>query len=290
MATGYGPVVQSALLRNELVRLRRERKLTQEQVARDLEWSPSKLIRIEGGKTSITKSDLQVLLLQYGVTGGEQADRLQELARGAREPAWWNIYRGQIPDIFYAFLGYEAGMSYLRDYQGSVIPGLLQTPEYAEIITSGAVGPVEVGTVVRIRLQRQQEVAQRENPPERTYILDEAVIRRHVGVKRDPGIMPAQLAHLARIAREDDHVTVRVIPFSVGAHPGMREGSFAVLEFEAGLSDVLYQEGGRGPSVMFTGDDPLISDYRDAFEILREESLSPEKSVALIEEAAEAMM
>ena len=88
VATDQGPVVQSALLRGELVRLRKESGLTQEQVAADLEWSPSKLIRVEGGRSSITKVDLDALLTKYGVTSESTRERLQALNKGARERAW----------------------------------------------------------------------------------------------------------------------------------------------------------------------------------------------------------
>ena len=90
MSSDEGPVVQSAALRSELVRLRKESELTQEQVASDLEWSPSKVIRIEGGRSSITKTDLDALLTRYGVTSESTRERLQALNRGARERAWWD--------------------------------------------------------------------------------------------------------------------------------------------------------------------------------------------------------
>ena len=87
MATDQGPVVQSALLRSELIRLRKESGLTQEQVAEDLDWSPSKLIRVEGGRSSITKVDLDALLTTYGISSESHRERLQALNRGrASEP------------------------------------------------------------------------------------------------------------------------------------------------------------------------------------------------------------
>ena len=79
MAADQGPVVQSALLRSELVRLRKEKALTQQQVARELEWSTSKLIRVEGGASSITKVDLDALLSKYGVTSESYRERLHTL-------------------------------------------------------------------------------------------------------------------------------------------------------------------------------------------------------------------
>ena len=128
MATDQGPVVQSALLRGELVRFRKESGFTQEQVAADLEWSPSKLIRVEGGRSSITKVDLDALLTKYGVTSESTRERLQALNRGAREPAWWDKYRDDIADTYLRYVGFEAGASFIRQFESVFVPGGLQTP------------------------------------------------------------------------------------------------------------------------------------------------------------------
>ncbi|XVQ10544.1 helix-turn-helix domain-containing protein [Spirillospora sp. CA-255316] len=289
MASDQGPIVQSALLRSELVRLRKEKGMTQEQVARALEWSPSKLIRVEGGKNAITFTDLQALLLTYDVTSKSKQERMQELARGARENAWWSTYKGEVSDDFLNFVGYAAGASYIRHFHNSIVPGLLQTREYAEVFSTGLVSQVIRARNVRMRMQRQEELAKREVPPKQFYILDEAVIRRHVGIKTDPAIMPRQLTRIADEAEQKDDMTVRVIPFSAGAHLGVY-GPFTVLEFEGGLGDVLYMEGMTGPSSLITGDDQRVADYRDNFEILLDEALSPEKSIELLRQTAEEMM
>src|SRR5579859_2734279 len=105
MPNDQGPVVQSALLRNELIRLRKDSGLTQEQVAGGLEWSPSKLIRVEGGRSSITKVDLDALLTAYGVTSESRRDQLQALNRGARERAWWDSYRDDVSPAYLNYVG-----------------------------------------------------------------------------------------------------------------------------------------------------------------------------------------
>lgn len=289
MATDQGPVVQSALLRRELQLLRKEKNLTQEQVARSLEWSPSKLIRIEGGKSGLTRTDLQALLNHYGVTSESKAERLQLLNRGARETAWWSQYRGDVGEVYLNFVGFEAGASYIRHFHGTAIPGLLQTEEYGMVLTAGEVGQVEVSRAVRLRQQRQKEMAKRENPPTRLYIIDEAVIRRHVGIRVDPAIMPNQLRHAADVSEHDDLVTVRIIPFKAGAHSGLF-GAFTLLEFEAGLPDLLYLEGGRAANVLIAGDDERLAEYRDAFESLLDVTLSKEESIDLMRRAADELL
>lgn len=234
MATDQGPVVQSALLRGELVRMRRESGLTQEQVASDLEWSSSKLIRVEGGRSSITKVDLDALLAVYGVTSESTRERLQALNHGARAAAWWNKYRDDVAPIYLSYVGFEAGAAFIRQFQTSFLPGLLQTADYAEAVTVNSVDAVRVASIVGLRLQRQAELAQRDPRPRQYYVVDEAVIRRYVGIAKSPDIMPAQLRDIADRAEQDELVTVRVIPFGAGAHRGLY-GPFTHLEFDGGL-------------------------------------------------------
>jgi transcriptional regulator with XRE-family HTH domain len=287
VATDQGPVVQSALLRAELIRLRKEGGLTQEQVAQNLDWSPSKLIRVEGGRSAITKVDLDALLTLYRVSSESQRERLQSLNRGARERAWWLSYRDDIDPVYIDFVGYEAGAAFIRQSQSGFVPGLLQTREYAEVLTANSVDAVRVAPVVNFRLQRQVELAKRSPPPRQYHVVDESVIRRHVGISQDPAIMPNQLRHIADRAESEDLLTVRVIPFSAGAHPGL-SGPFALLEFEGAMADLLYIDAGRDRSLI-TGTDPRIAEYSVDFEALVENALPSDESIALIRQAAEEM-
>jgi len=287
MASDQGPVIQSAVLRSELVRLRKERGVTQEQVAGKLEWSASKLIRVEGGHSSITKVDLDALLGQYGVTSESQRERLQALNRGAKEAGWWEAYRNDTAPAYLNFVGYEAGAAFIRQFFGTAVPGLLQTPEYAEALTAISVDPVRVASVVKLRVQRQAELARRKTPPRQYFVLDEAVIRRHIGVAKDPAIMPSQLLHIVSRVSDDDRVTVRVIPFSKGEHAGL-SGPFTLLEFDGGLPDLLYLDTGREAINMVSNDDK-VSEYADIFERLLEVALPAEESLEFIRAAAEEM-
>lgn len=289
MATDQGPVVLSALLRGELVRLRRDSGQTQEQVAADLEWSPSKLIRVEGGRSSVTKVDLDALLARYGVTSESTRERLQSLNRGARERGWWDKYREDVASNYLNYVGFEAGAAFIREFESVFVPGLLQTADYAEAVTVNSVDAVRVAAIVGLRLQRQSELAQRDPRPRQYYVVDEAVIRRHIGIAKSPDIMPDQLRKIADKAEQDDLITVRVIPFGAGAHRGLY-GPFTLLEFEGGLPDVLYIDAGRGEfASMVMGDDQRVSEYRDDFELLLEDALSADKSIELIRSVAEEM-
>lgn len=287
MATDQGPVVQSALLRSELTRLRKESGLTQEQVADALDWSPSKLIRVEGGRSSITKVDLDALLTRYGLTSEGQRERLQVLNRGARERPWWFSYRDIVNSTYLEYVGYEAGAAFIRQFQGSVIPGLLQTEAYARVIASNSNDAKRPVPAARLRMQRQSELARRSEPPRQYYVIDEAVLRRHVGIKVDPAVMPQQLLEMAERAETEELITVRVIPFNVGAHRGLI-GPFTLLEFDGTMPDLLYIDAGR-EATLITGTDPRIAEYADDFEDLLENALSAGDSVAFIREAAEAL-
>lgn len=285
MASDQGPVVQSAVLRSELIRLRKANGMTQEQVAGNLEWSASKLIRVEGGRSSITKVDLDALLQQYGLTSESQRERLQRLNRGARAVGWWDAYRNDVAAQYLNYVGYEAGAAFIRQFPGTVVPGLLQTPEYAEALTVISVESVKVAPVVKLRLQRQSELAQREIPPRQHYVLDEAVIRRHIGIQKDPAIMPNQLMEIVRRAERDERITVRVIPFGVGAHAGL-SGPFTLLEFDGGLPDILYRDAGRDAIDLISNDDQ-VAEYRDDFERLLDVALSAGESLEFVRSAAE---
>ena len=262
--------------------------MTQEQVARNLEWSASKLIRVEGGRSSVTKVDLDALLQQYGLTSENQRERLQNLNRGARAAGWWDAYRNEVPTPYLNYVGYEAGAASIRQFPGTVVPGLLQTPGYAEALTVISVEPVKVTPVVRLRLQRQSELAQREPAPRQYYVLDEAVIRRRIGIRKDPAIMPNQLMHIVAKARDDKQITVRVIPFEAGEHPGL-SGPFTLLEFDSGLPDILYLDAGRGVIDMINSNGAEVAEYADNFEKLLEAALSADESLEFIRRAAEEM-
>lgn len=226
MPQGENPVVQQRRLRADLRRLREAAHLYQKDVADALDWSVSKLIRIETGAVNISKTDLLALLRHYGVEDQKQIDELVEIARSSRQRAWWDKYREFYGAQFLTFLGYEASALRLRQYQALTLPGLLQTKGYAEaLIASFGNSPEGTARGVEVRLQRQQ-LFEQENAPEMFFILDEAVIRRWVG---GAGIMREQLERIKELNR-NPKVSIQVARFDIGAYIGMK-GSFTVFEF-----------------------------------------------------------
>jgi len=179
------------------------------------------------------------------------------------------------------YLGFEAGAASIRQLQIGFIPGLLQTAEYAEAVTIvGNVAPENVRKIAGLRLRRQEELAKRSARPRQSYVIDEGVIRRHVGIRKDRTIMPAQLRAIADRAEQDELLTVRVIPFDAGEHPGLF-GSFTLMEFEGDVADVLYLDSGRGLINKIDAEDPQMAEYTDDFDELLDVALSAENVIAV---------
>ncbi|MFC9971289.1 helix-turn-helix domain-containing protein [Spirillospora sp. NPDC127200] len=265
-------------LRIELRKAREAAGLTQEQVAKDLEWSLSKVIRIEGGTVRVAVTDVKILLQLYGVTQEREAEFLA-LARAAREQGWWSSYRRILGPQLIDLIGYESAARVSREFQPLIVPGLLQTSAYAEEIISvlrPELSEGQVAELVEVRMRRQ-EIFDWDSPPQFFFILDEAAIRRRVG---GAVAMRAQWAHLLEMAKRP-HVTIEIVPSDSGAHPGML-GSFKVIEFaEPEDDDVLYVESGQGDLVGRDYREEIVR-YRERFEQLRGLSLGPEGSAVLL--------
>lgn len=169
--------------------------------ARQLEWSTSTIFRIETGRSRPQPGNVKVLLELYGVIGPER-DGLIRLAREARQPGWWHSFRDILPNPYEAYIGLAAGAASIRNFEPVVVPGLLQTEEYARQTFRN--GPLEldrdeIGRRVQVRMERQR-VLTREDRPRLWAVLDEAVIRRAVG---GPEVMREQLGHLTECAGKD---------------------------------------------------------------------------------------
>ncbi|MBO2460702.1 helix-turn-helix domain-containing protein [Actinomadura violacea] len=282
-----GPVVQRAVLTSELQRLRQENDTTQEQVAAALDWSTSKLIRIEGGAVGVSTTDLHALLRHYGIQDGDaQIAKLTEIARDARQRGWWALYKNELAPEYLRYIGYENGASIIRSFQPLLVPGLLQTEEYANAVTVEFVPTLnQRDVVVEVRMRRQEEIFSQSGPPRISMVVDEAALRRRVGGQVDPGIMPRQLRHLLGML-EKPYVSIEVIPFSKGAHFGMG-GEFTVLEFaDARVNDVLYIEQ---TDVTVMDPDARITGYRAAYENLRQLAVRPDETGRFIEEIIASM-
>lgn len=272
------PTVQRRRLRAELRKARDAAGRKQAEVVAAMEWSPSKLMRIESGQVSVSTNDLRALLAYYGVKDKVHVNRLVDLARSTRGASFYDQYSDVLNKGFKEYLSYEASASVVRQYDPVLVPGLLQTEEYGRAILEQAVGwgPEVVDKAWTVR-QHRQELHDRSDPPDMLFVLDEAAIRRNVGKGHT---MVHQLERLREHA-EQPHVSVQVLPFSRGAHPGMM-GSFIMLEFaDPTLDDMVHLESAN--EVTIRDDAEFISRYLDKFHRIEEIALSPEESAVLLE-------
>ena len=212
----------------QATRARLQAGLTQDQVATAMDWSLSKVIRIEAGSVGISTNDLKALLILYKMVDGEQTDDLVALARAGRERSWQSAYRDVVSPRMLQLIEYEAAALIIRNFQPLVVPGLLQTEEYAKAVLGQFAG---TATAARIDAQvdfrmRRQELLDRADMPLLFFILDEAATRRLVG---GPAVMRRQVRKLIELAGRPN-ITVEIVPFSAGVHPGLL-GPFVIYEF-----------------------------------------------------------
>ncbi|MGH3220912.1 MAG: helix-turn-helix domain-containing protein [Streptosporangiaceae bacterium] len=280
-------MVQRRRLRTELRKARQDAGLTQEQVADAMDWSLSKMIRIEAGTVGISTTDLKALLDHYEVDDPDLRSQLVALARAARERSWWSVYRDvALPGVL-QLIGYEAASHIIRNFETLLIPGLLQTEDYARaVVPSLEEGTTaeRVDTLVEIRMRRQEQV-DRDDPPLMFFILDEAAVRRLAGSRN---VMRRQIHYLIEMAAKPN-VTIEIVPFTVGTHPGLR-GPFVIVEFpDPGDDDVLYLEA-RGDLIRGgISEEGEVSAHREVFEQLRRLSLGPDGSITYLRKLADEM-
>jgi hypothetical protein len=251
-----------------------------------MDWSLSKVIRIEAGSVGISTNDLKALLLLYKISDPDRVADLVALARQARERTWWSTHKDILSPQLIQFIEYEAAASVNRGFQPTLVPGLLQTEEYARAIISelgNPSTPERLDSIVSVRMKRQ-ELLDRADPPTLHFILDEAVIRRAVGGQ---SVMRRQIHQIIELAARPN-ITVEVVPFAVGVHPGM-QGPFVILEFpDPGDDDVLYLEGFRGDVIIRDVPDDVAA-FSVSFERLRKLSLGPDESATYLGKVADDM-
>ncbi|MDN3351478.1 helix-turn-helix transcriptional regulator [Actinomadura sp. DC4] len=280
MPTRSAPTVKRRRLAAELRRYREAAELTLDEVAERLEWSNAKISRIENARVSVLPRDVKFLLGVYGIDG-EPREVLLTLAREARQKGWWHSYGEAIPSWFEVYIGLEAEAVSIRRYESELVPGLLQTEEYATAIFRGfLMKEDEIEKRVALRMARQERLTG-DDAPQLWIVLNESVIRRIVG---GPATMHAQLDRLLD-ASHLPNVTMQVLPFAAGAHPAM-DGAFVILSFpERTDSDVVYLEEQTGGLYLEKGHE--IERHALAFDHLRAAALHPDASRRLISDVSD---
>jgi transcriptional regulator with XRE-family HTH domain len=264
------PVAMRRRLRVELKRLRSQADLTQRQVANDLDWSPSKIIRIENGTVAVGVTDLRALLDRYGVHDQQFIDEMVAMAKGSkRQP--YSEYREIFTPETIKFFGYEASASIIRQFEPLVMPGILQTEEYTRAVLALHEIPENKADLYVASRRERQELLDREDSPEFFFIIDESVLLRSIG---GPSVMQRQLQHILRLTNHP-RVTIQVLPFTLGVHPGLR-GPFVLLEFPSlDDPDVLYLENRVGGDRTFIDEPDVTSSYREIFWKMEDQASQP---------------
>ncbi|MFJ2603519.1 helix-turn-helix domain-containing protein [Streptomyces sp. NPDC087425] len=269
------PTARRRRLSIELKKLRETSTLTCAQVGNALDWSGSKVNRMETGNGRVQPSDIDALCRFYRTTD-ELRDFLKSLARAARTRGWWQVYGSGVPEWFHVYIGLEQEAVTFRQYQCELIPGLMQTPAYIrELHRAGAhLSTEDRERALRVRIERQRMLT-RADSPDAWFVLSEGALRNIVG---DRSLMGDQLEHLLAAA-ELPNVTLQVLPFDSGTYPAT--GAFTVLGFpdqedpdlvyRDGITDAVYLEG-----------EPHVREYTRAFENLRAAALSTQRSTRLI--------
>ncbi|MET7905781.1 DUF5753 domain-containing protein [Streptomyces sp. NPDC005355] len=284
------PTVRRRRLGSTLRRLRTEAGMTLDAAAEALNaagngssdtrrWTAPKLSRIENANATIRITEVEPLLRAYRITDGDIRIALEGLAKDAGKRGWWQTYRGVVGPAYADYISLESDADSVRDYAPLVVPGLLQTPDYArETIAANAVArsAAEVDALAEVRLARQAVLTRPAAPLKLWAVIHEAALRRRFAGR--PAIMTAQLRRLLAVA-EWPTVTLQVMPIDAAPNPG-DAGAFTVVGFPGPMPDVVTQENLRGPLYVEGVDD--VNVFADAFGHIVDSALSTDATKALI--------
>jgi transcriptional regulator with XRE-family HTH domain len=278
MAQGTTPVVKQRRLRAELKKAREDAGHTQKKVAEDLDWSLSKVIRLETGANNISTSDAMALIHYYQIDDQVRIDELLAMTRSKEQAWWWDEYSEVYSQRFLNFLAYEDSASSIRQFTALGVPGLLQTDGYARgVFKVYLVEDQRIDLAVRVRLRRQDILERSDVKVE--FMLDEAVIHRMVGSRE---VMIEQLARLKEFNdRNIPNKSIRIVPYAAGVNPGMK-GSFTIFEFESEDEDFIVNVEEPNRDVLIRDNPETSSNYIEAFLELEDIALSTAESTKLL--------
>jgi transcriptional regulator with XRE-family HTH domain len=288
MSTADTPAVARHRVRLALRSAREAKQLTQSQVAEAMEWSLSKVMRIEKGDVNVSPGDLRVLLAHLGVSDPVEVKRLMgdaRTARGERRSAD-SQYREHLTSPLLQLMQFEQEATAIRYYASVIVPGLLQTAAYAHAIFASYADDFDETTIktrIDARLGRRDQVLYRPDPPDYLLILDESVLWREVG---GAAVMGEQLYELLRLIRGTS-VQIRVVPFAAAASIAIL-GPFTMLDLGNEENAILYRESYIVDEIVYSR--RILDRHRTVFEQLWSLALNDEASARLIEDRADAMV
>jgi len=285
MVAPGSPTVRRRRLAAELREIRESKGRSGETVAAALKWSPSKISRYERAKTGLRPREVERLLDYYQITGARR-ELLLALAEDAAQKGWWEDYSDLLSEDYQQFIGLEHEAASIAVWHVDVVPGLLQTEDYARHVISSysrvePIAPGMIGRLVRVRMRRQQ-VLDRDGL-QLSVVLDESILKRRIG---NESVMYAQLQRLVHEA-DRPNLTLQILPLDA-QHTVVGE-SFEVFSFgtdtDAMLQDVVSTEAMRSGFIVEGERETYL--HRIAFQTLTEAALDPAASRELILETAE---
>jgi transcriptional regulator with XRE-family HTH domain len=280
-----GPTVLRMILGRQLQALREKAGMSHQQAADAIYSSYYTIRRMERAEGGLKPLTVKSLLMAYGITDVREIDTFLALARDASKPGWWHSYDDVLPSWFKVAVGLEESASLIRAYEPQVVPGLLQTPEYARAISAasfpGATAE-ETDRRVTLRLARQ-ELFRRPAPPEYWVVLDETVLRRPIG---GPDVMRGQIAHLIEAA-DSPAITIQVIPFAAGWHPALY-GMFNIFRFpDPEMPDIVYSESLTG--AYYLNKPAETTAYTEALDHMCAQAATPEQTTTILDNVMKEM-
>lgn len=252
-----------------------------DDAARALECDRSKISRIETGQRGIRPKELRELLSEYGVPESEQA-ALVGLARRGGQRGWWDQYADVLPEAFVDYIVMESAASEIMAYEAQLVPGLLQTADYARAIAAAEPGHRgdRADQAAAAKASRQELVLGGNG--RLSVVMGEAALHQQVG---GSGVMAGQIRHLAALARDYPNIALQVLPFSAGAHAVAGSGSLAILRFpDAPSLGVVYLEALSGGIYLESQAD--VASYIRAFALLRSSALTASDTAHMLGQMA----
>ncbi|MGW5066456.1 helix-turn-helix domain-containing protein [Streptomyces cyaneofuscatus] len=272
------PTVRRRRLGAELKRLREKAGVRMEDAAERIGGDKPKISRQENGRQGVSKLEIEALLALYGVSDDRLRTALTTLAREGRRKGWWAQYGDILTAGFQEWLSIESDAARILAFQPMLVPGLLQTVEYAmEVIRCAEKDATQAKRDSYLEVRKvRQEIFARDNPPQYVCLLDEAVLRREVG---GPAVMAAQLAQILKV-NNPPKLTIQVVPFGQGWHAGLH-GPFNIYNYPDPMDlDVVnldYLDG-----ALYLEEDDSVKRYQLAFDELRGTALNTPQSIELV--------
>jgi hypothetical protein len=277
MPRQHDPLFSKRLV-GRLLQVQRDRAgRTQQVVAESMDWSVSKLIRIENATVHISTSDLKALLAEYRVAGDE-AEKLVAEAKASRQAPWYATYGDAVPALLRRAIAYESAAKSIFEFQLQGIPGLVQTEAYARAMLAVFLPDEQLDTAVAVRIERQRRLLD-DDPPTLNVLLDESVLLRAVGGE---DVQREQLEHLMELA-ERPWLRISVVPLARGGHPGVA-GSFRLLDLDPAveMATVLEIENEHGEDHLSNRDDERIQRYWSRYEDIARLADTGEAAIATL--------